>query len=71
MEFDDKMADDLQDAINTGAGRWKLLKPFRNHFTTMDVRRMAARAPQSLAMMMDLHNTQAINDGFKDWLKAL
>jgi hypothetical protein len=47
------------------------LKPFRNHFTTMDVRRMAARAPQSLAMMMDLHNTQAITDGFKDWLKAL
>ena len=71
LEFDDKMADDLQDAINTGAGRWKLVKGFRYHFTPLDVRRMAAKAPVGLAMMVADDNYQAINDGFADWLHKL
>jgi hypothetical protein len=71
LAFDDKIADDLQDAINTGAGKWKLVKGFRNHFTPLDVRRMAARAPKGLTAIMADDNYAAINNGFKDWLSAL
>jgi hypothetical protein len=67
LKFDDGMADDLQAAINTGVGRWKLVKGLAGHFTPIDVKRMAAKAPVSLRSMIGADDL-AIMDGFKHWL---
>lgn len=67
LSFDDGMADDLQAAINTGVGRWKLVKGFPGHFTAMDVKRMAAKAPTTMRSMVEAAE-DTITDGFKHWL---